>query len=183
LRHWVPRHIGVGLGESGPDPGGDDAALRLACMRHGVAHEMKAAALPGRVENLGDRRLQPVVRVGDDELDAAQAALAQAAQESDPEWLGFAVADRHAEHLATTVGVHRHRDDDRDGDDVVVAAHLDVGRIEPEVRPLALDRPRQEGFDTLVDLAAEPRDLALADASMPSALTRSSTERVDMPWT
>ena len=46
----------------------------------------------------------------------------------------------------------------------MIAAHFDVGRVQPQIRPLALDRPRQESLDAFVDLAAEPRDLALADA-------------------
>jgi hypothetical protein len=35
---------------------------------------------------------------------------------------------------------------------------------------------------TLVDLGAQAADLALEIPDMPMALTRSSTERVDMPW-
>src|SRR5271169_225040 len=35
--------------------------------------------------------------------------------------------------------------------------------IEPDVRPVAFDRAGQEGLHTLVDLAAETRDLRLAD--------------------
>ena len=43
----------------------------------------------------------------------------------------------------------------------------DIGGVEPDVRPLTLDRTIEEGLYALVDLAAEPRDLApvLADLS------------------
>ena len=51
------------------------------------------------------------MRVGDDEPGAAQAATRERAQELDPERLGLAVADRHAEHLVPAVGV------DADGND------------------------------------------------------------------
>ena len=37
----------------------------------------------------------------------------QAAQEFDPKWFGFAVADRHAQHLSAAVGVDPDCDDDR----------------------------------------------------------------------
>src|SRR3546814_7727189 len=52
----------------------------------------------------------------------------------------------------------------RDRDDVVVAPLLDVNCVEPDIGPLALDRAAEEGLHPLVDLAAQPRHLALADA-------------------
>ncbi len=99
---------------------------------------------------------------GDDEFGAAQAAPGQAAQEFDPERLGLTVAGRHAEHLAPAVGVDAHGHDHRDRDlttkssqgDLVVAPGLHVGGIQPDIRPVAFDRPRQEGVDALIDLAA-----------------------------
>src|SRR5712692_4241048 len=78
--------------------------------------------------------------------------------------LGLAVDDRHAEHLAPPVGVDTDGDDDRDRDDVVIAPCLDVGGVEPDIGPLALDRATEEGLHPLVDLAAQPRYLALANA-------------------
>jgi hypothetical protein len=36
---------GIVLGERSTDSGGDDAALRLACIRQGAAHEMHAGAV------------------------------------------------------------------------------------------------------------------------------------------
>jgi len=49
--------------------------------------------------------------IGDDQLDAAQAAPCERTQELGPERLGFAVADRHAEHFAPTIRVDRHGHD------------------------------------------------------------------------
>jgi len=34
--------------------------------------------------------------------------------------------------------------------------YFEIGRIEPDVGPVTLDRPIEEGFDLLVDLGAEP---------------------------
>ena len=175
--------LGAVLREGGGDEGGDDAAAALAGMGERVAHEVDAAALPGGVHHLGDGGLDALVGVGDDELDAAQAAAPQLAQELGPEGLGFGGADVHAEHLAPPVGVDADRDDHGDRDDAAVAAHLHVGRVDPDIGPVAFDRAVEEGLDPLVDLLAQPRHLALGDAVMPIALTRSSTERVETPWT
>ena len=67
----------VVLGKGGADEGGDDAPSALAGMRQRVAHEVHAAALPSGVENLADRGFDPLMGVGDDELDAAQAAAGE----------------------------------------------------------------------------------------------------------
>src|SRR5438874_10401190 len=56
------------------------------------------------------------------------------------------------------------RDDHRDRDDVAVAARLHIGRIQPDIGPLAFERTVEEGRDLAVDLAAQPRYLALGDA-------------------
>lgn len=54
--------------------------------------------------------------------------------------------------------------------------------LTPKIGPVALDRSFEEGFLLAVDLLAEPRHLAFEMPDMPMALTRSSTERVEMPW-
>ena len=89
LRHLGPELIGdaaplgaggfgVVLGEGGGDEGRDDAAAALAGMGQHVAHEVDAAALPGGAQHLGDRGLDALMGVGDDQLDAAQAAPGRA---------------------------------------------------------------------------------------------------------
>ena len=63
--------LGILLGEGGCDEGGDDAAALASGMGQQVTHEMDAAALPGGMKDLGDRGLQPLMGVGDHQLDAA----------------------------------------------------------------------------------------------------------------
>ena len=89
---------------------------------------------------------------------------------SSPEGFGLGVADRHAEHLAPSLVVDRHRHGHRDRDDAPDLAHLDIGGVEPQIGPLALQRPVEEALDLVVDLAAQPRDLALGDAAHPHRL-------------
>ena len=46
----------------------------------------------------------------------------------------------------------------------MVAAHFHVSGVEPDIGPVAFERPIEEGFDPVVDLLAQPRHLALGDA-------------------
>jgi hypothetical protein len=78
--------------------------------------------------------------VGDDELHAPQAAAGEAPQEGGPEGLRFRGADGHAQHLAPAVTVDAHRDDDGHRHDPPGLAHLHIGGVDPEIRPIALDR-------------------------------------------
>jgi hypothetical protein len=48
--------------------------------------------------------------------------------------------------------------------DAAVAARLYIGRIEPDVGPIAFVRGVEKGGDLVVDLAAQPADLALRHA-------------------
>jgi hypothetical protein len=61
--------------------------------------------------------------------------------------------------LTPTATIRRHRDD------AAGLAHLHVGGVDPQIRPIPLDRPIEEGLDPLVDLLAQPVDLALGDAA------------------
>ncbi len=141
-----PGGLGIVLGEGGGDEGRDDAAAALAGMGQHVAHEVNAAALPGGVQDLGDGRLDALMGIRDDQLDATQAAPGQLAQELGPEGLGLRGADLHAQHLAPAVAIDADRDDHRDRDDAAVAAHLHVGGIQPEIGPIALERPVEESL-------------------------------------
>ena len=69
-----------------------------------------------------------------------------------------------------------------DGDDAAATADLQVGGIDPQIGPVAFDRPIEEGLHPAVDLLAQPATWLLEMPLMPMALTRSSTERVEMPW-
>jgi hypothetical protein len=68
--------------------------------------KVDAASLPGSLrQDLGDGLSEPLVRVGDHELDALEAALAEGAQEVRPEDVVLARAAVGAQHgaLAGTV--------------------------------------------------------------------------------
>jgi hypothetical protein len=92
------------------------------------------------------------------------------AKTSNPECLGFGRADVHPEHLAPAVAVDADRDDHGHRHDAAVLGHLHVGGVDPKIWPVALDRPCQEGLHLLVDLGAEPADLALGDPTHPHRL-------------
>ena len=130
----------------------------------------------------GDRGFQPFVGVGHDELHAAQAAASQAAQELGPERLGLAVPDRHAAPLPPAVGVDANGNDHGHRHDVVVAPHFDVSGVQPDVGPVALMGRSRKAF-TRSSISVQSRETwLLLMPSRPMALTRSSTERVEMPW-
>ncbi|ANN60864.1 hypothetical protein A9174_31985 [Mesorhizobium loti NZP2037] len=131
---------------------------------------MDAAPLPCRAQHPGDGRLDAFVGIGDDELDAAQAATGQLAQELRPDRLGLRGANLHAQHLAPAVRIDADSDDDGDRDDPPTAADLQVSGVDPQVWPIALNRPLEEGLHLAVDLLAQPRDLALGDAAHPHGL-------------
>jgi hypothetical protein len=70
-----------------------------------VALPVDAAALLRGVEDAGGGGTQALVVVGDDELDAAETAIGERAQEVGPEDLGFRGAGGDAQDLAPAVGV------------------------------------------------------------------------------
>src|SRR4029077_14733416 len=47
---------------------------------------------------------------------------------------------------------------------MITATHLHIRRVEPDIGPVAFERPGEEGFDLVVDLRAQPADLALRHA-------------------
>jgi hypothetical protein len=91
-------------------------------------------------QHLGGGCFEAFVGVRDDELDPAQPAARQLAQEIAPERLGFGSADIQAQHLAPAVAVDVDRDDGRRRDDAPAPAHLQIGRIEPHIRPASTGR-------------------------------------------
>lgn len=103
--------------------------------------------------------------IGDSKLDTAQSPSGQLAQELRPERLGLGCTDLHAEHFASTVGVDAHRDDDRDRDDASAPPDLQIGGINPEIRPFSLNGPVKKGLHLVVDLFAEPAHLTFGDAA------------------
>jgi hypothetical protein len=92
-------------------------------------------------------------------------------------------ADVHAEHLAPAVRIDADRHDHGDEHDPVIAAHFHISRVEPDVGPVAFERPVEKAF-IRASISSHRRDTWLLETPVPPiALTRSSTERVDTPWT
>jgi hypothetical protein len=106
------------------------------------------------VHHLGDGRLDAFVGVGDDQLHPAQAAPGEPPQEPGPEGLRLGGADLHAQDLTAAFRVGAHRDDGGRRDDAAVLANLDVGGVDPQVRPVAFDRAIEERVYPPVDLLA-----------------------------
>jgi hypothetical protein len=105
------------------------------------------------------------MRIRDDELDAAQAAPGKLPEEGRPEGFCLGWADIHAQNLTPTIGIdaHGHRDSDRD--DAPVLADFDISGVDPQIGPVALDGPVEEGFDAIIDLFAQAAHLAFRDAA------------------
>jgi hypothetical protein len=73
-----------------------EPVLVLARVAEAVSEEVHRAALPRRAQHLGDRVLQSLVGVGDDQLHPDEAAGDQRAHEVRPERLGLCLADIEA---------------------------------------------------------------------------------------
>ena len=116
------------------------------------------------MQHLGDGGLDALVGVGDHQLDAAKPAARELAQELGPERLGLGGPNIHAQNLAPAITVDADRDDHRNRHNAPALAHLQVGRVDPQIGPVAFNRATQEGFYFLVDLLAQSADLALGDA-------------------
>src|SRR5205814_299832 len=72
-------------------------------------------------------------------------------------------SDVQPNDLASAIGVDRHSDYRSDRDDAAALALLQVGGVEPQIRPLAGERPVEEGMNTLIDFLAQLGNLRLAD--------------------
>jgi len=113
------------LAEDDSQRRGDFELARLRDVREDVAIEVNLAALPTRA--LHDRRycrLEPFVRVTDDELRPCQAAFAKRTQECRPAFLTFRVDDVDRDHVPEAASRYAVRDDDRIADHGVVDSDL-----------------------------------------------------------
>src|SRR5207248_4500512 len=154
-----------------------------------IAHPMHAAALPAGAEHPADRRFEPLMGVGDDQLDPTQAAPRQALQKRRPERLSLRGTDVQPDDLASAVGVGGDSDYCRHRHDAAALTLLQVSGIEPQIRPLAGERAVEKRMHAPADLprlrggrllhSLETCDLLIPDS--PIACTRSSTRRVDTP--
>jgi hypothetical protein len=154
----------IGLQEDLADRGGDDSVLALGHIGQGIAHEVHPAALPGGAHDAGDRALEALVSIGDDQLHAGKTAPNKVLQEVGPEDLRFRGADMQADDLAPALGVDGHGDYCGNADDPPAFAYLEIGGIEPEIRPFAGERAFQKGMDALVNVLAKLGDGGLGDA-------------------
>jgi hypothetical protein len=113
------------------------------------------------------------MRIGDDQLHSSQPAGLQRAQKRRPEGAILAVADGEAEHLTAAVAAHPGGHHHGLGDHPAVDPGLAVGRVHEHIREaLAGQRAVPERANLMVEVGADPRDLALADAAV-------GTERAD----
>lgn len=93
------------------------------------------ASLPGgALEHLLDGVDQALVRIGGHELHAVDAAALDAAQEPEPRVVRLGVHHRQTQHAAPAALVAADRGDHGGGGHAAVAAALDVGGVEPQVR-------------------------------------------------
>jgi hypothetical protein len=120
----------------------------------------RAAATAGAAAALQRELGSLSLGIGDARRELGQLALALAPYER----------SQGAQHLTAAVAVDADGDDDGDRDDTAAAAHLQVGGVDPDVGPVAFDRPLEEGLHLVVDLLAQPADLALGDAARPHRL-------------
>jgi len=128
------------------------------------------ATLPGAGEHPGDRRLQPLVLVGDRQAHPRQAPGHQPAQELDPEGTGLDLAEVDPDHLATAGLMNGIGDHQRLGAHRAAIPDLQVLGVQPEIGEGTLERALPEGLDTSVELAAEGRDPVLAHRGDPQLL-------------
>src|SRR6516162_3663920 len=97
-----------------------------------------------------------LMSVRDDELNPTQTTSRELAQECGPECLGLGGTYIHAENLTPAVAVDADCDDHGDRHDATVLAHLHVGCVDPQIRPVSFYGAGEEGFHLLVDLLAQP---------------------------
>ena len=83
------RSIKVLLGEDRVDHRQHHLPLPFAGVRERIAQEVDLAALPRRLQDLRHGGFEPLVRVGDHKLHAAQPSAHQRAQERGPERFGL----------------------------------------------------------------------------------------------
>ena len=155
--------------EDGANQSGQETVLVAAGVAQAVAQEVHGAALPRRAQDLSDRILQAFVGVGDDQLHTDQPARDERAHEVGPERLGFGLTDVEADDLPPAGLVHTVGNDHALANDAAAVADLLDLAVEEQIGVAALQRPRAERLDLLIEPGADPADLAAAHAQ-PEAL-------------
>ena len=180
--------VGCRVDEHRAQRRGDDVLVAFGNAGQHVAGEVHPASLPaGALQRLARRGLQAFVGVGDHQAHTGQPAAAQRAQELGPERLLLRVADGDTEDLPVAAGGDPGGDHDRAGHDLmeVGVAGFDVGGVQVHVGELDVaECAVAERVDPTSSLAQirDTCDFEIPE-SIPSAATRSSTERVETPST
>jgi hypothetical protein len=91
--------------------------------------------------------------VGNNQLDPPQPAPRQAFQKRGPEGFGLRGTNMEPDDLAPAISIGRDSDYRGDRGDATALALLQIGGIEPQIRPLADQRAVEIGMGALVDLA------------------------------
>src|SRR3546814_8699445 len=111
--------------------------MALGQIGQGTAQEVHRASQPGGANDAGDRTLEDLVSIGDDQIHAGKTAPNKVLQEVGPEDLRFRGADMQADDLAPALGVDGHGDYCGNADNTPAFAYLEIGGLEPEIRPFA----------------------------------------------
>src|SRR6516162_6769910 len=112
---------------------GDHALLGLGDISESIAHPVHPAALPAGAEHPADRRFEPLMGVGNDQLDIAQAAPRQALEKARPKGFGLRRADMQPDNLTPAIGIGRDSDYRRNRDDAAALALLQVSGVKPQI--------------------------------------------------
>ena len=121
--------------------------------------QVHVAALEGGFDkDLADGRAKACVIVSDDELDAVEAAPAQAEQEVFPGRAAFAAGDVNGQDLAASVPVHSDGDQHRLAHHHAAFAHLLIAGVEDEVRERLGKGASGEGVEAFVQALVDGGD-------------------------
>ena len=157
--------LGIILNEGGADESGNDAPALAPGMRQDVAHEVHArqrcqvackilataALMPSwasKITSLTPRRPRRE-SLRKDPVQKVSASEGPISMPSTSRWPSPLTP------TATITATETMR----------ALSHLHVVGVDPQIGPIAFERPAQEGFDLLIDLIAQPADLALGDAA------------------
>ncbi len=108
--------------------------------------------------------------VRDHQNHSSKPSLHQIPKKRGPERLRLRRPARKTQHFPSSLGVGPYGYDDRRALYLPVLPTLQVGRIQPQVYPLALQGPAQELLHLAVQIRAQPRDLAPGDPTHPQCL-------------
>ena len=178
--------LGAHLGKDRPEGSGDPLLVALSDVGQQVAGDVDPTALVARpLETAPDGSHQTGALVRDDQAHAGEPPAFDRTQELTPEGLVFGVADLDAQDLPPPVFGDPGGDHHGLGRPLVVTAHVQVRGVEPDVGETEVILRRPRNAPTASSRQAQMRltsDFEIP-ALEPMASTRSSTARVETPWT